>query len=306
MSPSPSPSHDDDIHDQEMSHQELKMIKLPTNHCNNNGSNGSLNRLAADLFNKNHTNALSPNTVTPSSSRNKRKNFKPRNICVYNDDEDLKDFDDDLEEEEQLVSNKRLKMIPHGSPTDYFEDNNVSIASFIPNISPIKHSSNNKNGNQSVPHVSDMDNSKPSEPGNLFIKKPCEQMPLDLRSHISDSNGSSPSPVASPTNFIKTPVPTNSMSTPRMVYDDHPRSSPSPSPGVVPRSTRDSLTEKGSLGFWRPGVISGIAPWIDPKYLSFTGKSLFEFEQIPYCVLHQGIIFYLYIIFSIKSGKICK
>ena len=328
---------------------------------NNGSSNGSLDRLT---FNLHGSVKLSPQSVlnTPSnisvssnnnhdtssesvnSRRNKRKNFKPRNICVYDDNEDNEDAkspdnvvsypndddmiskqddslliqDDDDEGDEDIDRRpvKRLRLdhresmssegSSYSSPVNHASSMHTLIPEIDGNHFLLRGNNSNQNNNNPKNSVHSNNNHENVDENAGQSSSRCNASnnksqfeALDLsQSQDNSKEGScsgSPSPDDVASSLRDQQVfPTRTSSTSPSKDDSSRRPSltptssqstynPFPSSMIgldvdhhnlqYHRSPHSGLgSEKGSLGFWRPGVISGIAPWIDPVYLNQTGK----------------------------------
>lgn len=209
------------------------------------------------------------NNSAGALARNKRKNFKPRNILPSEDDDEHMDEEDDNRTvssgktdgcDDQEESGSRQSS-PAASETDKWsqkaELRNCGIGSSVPGIK--RALMKTKSGLNCIEYLRSQENIiKHNHP---VIEQHQQQLPLDLSQSECRSSppaaSSAPVALAAATKLPVRPVP----------------------------KTRTPSPARTSLGVWRPTLVSGIAPWIDPSFLSETGTILFLFLLCCYIFL---------------------
>ena len=199
-------------------------------------------------------------------ARNKRKNFKPRNILPSDDDVQHMDDEDDSRTISTVTTDgcdegdecRSKQSSPGESAGDKWQSQSqkpelrscISIASSVPGI---KRALLKNNSGTNCPA-----DQRPEDniiKHHHLVHDQHQQLPLDL----SQSECRSSPPAAA---TAKQP---------------ERASSAAALPALTVSKTRTPSPGRTSLGFWRPTLVSGIAPWIDPSFLSETGTIFFPF-----------------------------
>lgn len=202
---------------------------------------------------------------TFSSARNKRKNFRPRNILQSESVQDTGNesdtpkstpngkceasvhrSEDGLEEEEDRRGARE-------SASDKWSQRTELLRScFSGNVPSIKRAFL-KTNTQIVGREEEGTPAKRPSP-ELHAADAQQQLPLDLSQ--SDCRSSPPAIVSTAKVTIESLASLGMMPA---------------KAGTDALRPEESETSRTSLGFWRPTLVSGIAPWIDPSFLSETG-----------------------------------
>lgn len=212
------------------------------------------------------------NKVFPTGAafaRNKRKNFKPRNILPSEEDDHVDEEDDSRTISPSTVMTDGCgegdecgskQSSPGESTSDKWSQRRESLRSCIGSSVPgIKRAL--LKTNSGINCAARDDDQRPEEKHHHLVHDQQQQLPLDLSQ--SECRSSPPAAITGATAAIAAALP-----------DPAPASLPAALTVTKATASQDS-SGRTSVGFWRPNLVSGIAPWIDPSFLSETGTIFF-------------------------------